>query len=167
MVDRASQGDKTAAHGKAGRNGHTAGRWPEVSGSHPCPVCRKPDWCRASPDGDWAACRRVAEGAHEERTYEDGSAYYYPGTIDPHLPKWRPPRNPWVSANPSEYLSCQGNIYCMKRYATHDKPPLPRCEVCHRAFAPWRVPDADWMTLPRELQALVLCQGCFIRPYVA
>ena len=29
-----------------------------VSKSHPCPVCKKPDWCRVFSDG-WAECMRV------------------------------------------------------------------------------------------------------------
>ena len=29
-----------------------------VSNSHPCPVCKKPDWCRVFADG-WFECMRV------------------------------------------------------------------------------------------------------------
>ena len=29
-----------------------------VSKSHPCPVCKKPDWCRVFGDG-WVECMRV------------------------------------------------------------------------------------------------------------
>ncbi|HEX4608704.1 MAG TPA: hypothetical protein VH092_10920, partial [Urbifossiella sp.] len=32
-----------------------------VSAAHPCPVCRKPDWCLYSPDGSAAICSRVEE----------------------------------------------------------------------------------------------------------
>jgi hypothetical protein len=33
-----------------------------VSRDHPCPICRKPDWCRVFADG-WAECMRVPSDA--------------------------------------------------------------------------------------------------------
>jgi uncharacterized protein DUF3854 len=36
--------------------------WHAVTRRARCAVCGKPDWCRVSPDGAMALCRRVAEG---------------------------------------------------------------------------------------------------------
>ena len=33
--------------------------WREVSGSEPCPICDKPDWCLVSADGSAAICSRI------------------------------------------------------------------------------------------------------------
>ena len=33
-----------------------------VSAAHPCPVCKKPDWCLDSPNGTAAICARVESG---------------------------------------------------------------------------------------------------------
>ncbi len=32
---------------------------PRVTAANPCPVCKKPDWCLAAPDGSVAICARV------------------------------------------------------------------------------------------------------------
>jgi len=34
-----------------------------VSRQKPCPVCGKPDWCLAAPDGSAAICQRIQEGS--------------------------------------------------------------------------------------------------------
>lgn len=33
--------------------------WRRVSQRHPCPICRKPDWCTVAPDGEVCCCMRV------------------------------------------------------------------------------------------------------------
>ena len=38
-------------------------KWPEASASHPCPICKKPDWCQIAPDGNAAICRRTEVGS--------------------------------------------------------------------------------------------------------
>ncbi len=50
--------------------------WQEATRAEPCPVCQHDSWCRVSPDGKWAMCRRVADGAQETTTYSDGSPVY-------------------------------------------------------------------------------------------
>jgi putative DNA primase/helicase len=47
-----------------------------VTATAPCPICRKPDWCSISTDGEVCACRRIAEGG-EERTDKSGGTFYY------------------------------------------------------------------------------------------
>jgi len=37
-----------------------------VTRDKPCPVCGKPDWCLAAPDGSAAICARVKEGAFKK-----------------------------------------------------------------------------------------------------
>ncbi|MFB3787030.1 MAG: DUF3854 domain-containing protein [bacterium] len=41
--------------------------WRNVSSSHPCAICERPDWCAYSDDGRWAICRREArpDGIHK------------------------------------------------------------------------------------------------------
>jgi hypothetical protein len=47
----------------------------EATHADPCPVCKKPDWCRIAEDGSVCCCRRVAAGG-EERADKDGAIYY-------------------------------------------------------------------------------------------
>jgi hypothetical protein len=47
----------------------------EATHADPCPVCKKPDWCRVAEDGSVCCCRRVAADG-EERTDKDGAIYY-------------------------------------------------------------------------------------------
>ena len=47
-----------------------------LTASQPCPICRRPDWCRVSTDGDLALCRRVNDGTAKVRHYKDGGEYY-------------------------------------------------------------------------------------------
>lgn len=42
--------------------------WRHVSRRDPCPICRKPDWCAISADGEIARCMRVAVGAFKTST---------------------------------------------------------------------------------------------------
>lgn len=37
-------------------------RMRRVTAAEPCPICRKPDWCLAAPDGTAAICPRVESG---------------------------------------------------------------------------------------------------------
>ncbi len=63
-----------------------------VSKSHPCPVCKKPDWCRVFGDG-WVECMRV----QSDRPAKSGGFMHRPGESGAnhsHLrppPKWQPP----------------------------------------------------------------------------
>ena len=70
----------------ASTNGHTTGLWPHVTPSHPCKKCKKPDWCRASTDGDWAACKRVSEGAHKTAHYAICTGFMALGMMLPGMP---------------------------------------------------------------------------------
>ncbi len=47
-----------------------------VSASNPCPICRKPDYCRVSADGDLASCMRVEQGAFKSKVGKDRSIAY-------------------------------------------------------------------------------------------
>lgn len=51
-------------------------RWQEANAANPCPICGNKQWCRRSPDGKWAACRREARGAVKTKRYSDGSDAY-------------------------------------------------------------------------------------------
>lgn len=33
--------------------------WPRVTRIRPCPICKKPDWCRWGPDGSQVLCARI------------------------------------------------------------------------------------------------------------
>ncbi len=63
-----------------------------VSKSHPCPVCKKPDWCRVFGDG-WVECMRV----QSDRPAKSGGFMHCPGESGAnhsHLrppPRWQPP----------------------------------------------------------------------------
>lgn len=50
--------------------------WREVTTREPCPVCRHDGWCRVSPDGKWALCRRESQGSQDTTTYADGTTAY-------------------------------------------------------------------------------------------
>jgi Domain of unknown function (DUF3854) len=56
-----------------------------VRRTHPCPICRRPDWCSISADGVIALCRRVAVGAAAVKRDRNGLEYYV------HYPNGRPP----------------------------------------------------------------------------
>lgn len=43
---------------------------------HPCPICKRPDWCSVSVDGRLVACRRVEQGAAKNKQDKNGSVYY-------------------------------------------------------------------------------------------
>ena len=47
-----------------------------VTKAHPCPACKRADWCRISSDGSLCCCRREARGAAEEKQDANGSTYY-------------------------------------------------------------------------------------------
>ncbi len=51
-------------------------KWHDASASHPCPLCKRPDWCRVSEDGDWCCCRRESAGAVKEKEDGSGGTYY-------------------------------------------------------------------------------------------
>jgi hypothetical protein len=53
-----------------------ATNWKRVSGNHPCPVCKHPDWCSVTEDGKLAACRRVDAGAWRTKTDKAGTPVY-------------------------------------------------------------------------------------------
>ena len=63
-----------------------------VNKLNPCPVCKKPDWCRVFADG-WVECMRV----QSDRPAKSGGWLHRPGESganDSHLrppPKWQPP----------------------------------------------------------------------------
>jgi hypothetical protein len=57
-------------------NGRPRHNWRRVTGSHPCPVCGKPDWCSLSADGTLAACRRVEAGCWKSKTDKAGAPVY-------------------------------------------------------------------------------------------
>jgi len=35
------------------------GNWKRVTKNSPCPICKKPDWCMVTSDGDVAICQRI------------------------------------------------------------------------------------------------------------
>ncbi len=47
-------------------------QWTRVSKAHPCPICKKPDWCIMAPDGTAVICPRTESGR-----YIDGSGYLH------------------------------------------------------------------------------------------
>lgn len=49
--------------------------WIPVSPDAPCPICGKADWCRVSPDGQIAACRRENRGGKAAH-YRDGTTAF-------------------------------------------------------------------------------------------
>ncbi|MCW5552154.1 MAG: toprim domain-containing protein [Verrucomicrobiae bacterium] len=62
-----------------------------VSKSHPCPVCKKPDWCRVFGDG-WVECMRV----QSDRPAKSGGWMHSqrelsPGRLTPRAPRSAPP----------------------------------------------------------------------------
>ena len=62
-----------------------------VSKSHPCPVCKKPDWCRVFADG-WVECMRV----QSDRPAKSGGWMHSqrelsPGRLTPRVPQPAPP----------------------------------------------------------------------------
>jgi len=48
-----------------------------VTRSRPCPICRKPDWCSISTDGEVACCMRIADGAERSYEFKHGVGYYH------------------------------------------------------------------------------------------
>lgn len=94
--------------------------WQEVTRGHPCPVCKKPDWCRISRDGKWCACRRESQGAKETKQYGDGSEAYIhllrdnPPNGKPH-PTARPPgdASSIVSPKPTADAETRDRAYRM------------------------------------------------------
>ena len=84
-----------------------------VSKSHPCPVCKKPDWCRVFADG-WVECMRV----QSDRAAKSGGFMHRPGESGAnhsHLrppPKWQPPTinatklmREWLAETPATALA--------------------------------------------------------------
>ena len=63
--------------------------WRNVSAAEPCPKCGKSDWCRASADGDWCCCRRVADARHERKAGRRGR-HVSLHRLTP-WPEWPPP----------------------------------------------------------------------------
>jgi hypothetical protein len=57
-------------------SGRPRHNWRRVTGSHPCPVCGKPDWCSLSADGTLAVCRRVEVGCWKSKTDKSGTPVY-------------------------------------------------------------------------------------------
>ena len=83
-----------------------------VSKANPCPVCKKPDWCRVFGDG-WVECMRV----QSDRPAKSGGFMHRPGESGAnhsHLrppPKWQPPTinatklmREWLAATPATAL---------------------------------------------------------------
>ncbi len=60
----------------ASSNGHaTKLDFVPVTRASPCPICRKPNWCSVSINGNYCACRRIADGGLE-KTDRSGNIYY-------------------------------------------------------------------------------------------
>lgn len=51
-------------------------QWKRVTKQSPCPVCKRPDWCRVSTDGTHAGCMRVETGCFRVKEGSDGSRVY-------------------------------------------------------------------------------------------
>ena len=54
-------------------------KWSEVNRSQPCPVCQGTKWCQISTSGQWATCRRQADGPFgpgKLKLDKDGVEYY-------------------------------------------------------------------------------------------
>ena len=50
--------------------------WTNPPRGSSCLICQKPDWCRVSKDGQWAACRRESRGAFKVRPDKNGADVY-------------------------------------------------------------------------------------------
>src|SRR3954471_7058893 len=51
-------------------------KWISASADHPCPICRKPDWCSVNRDGTTAICRRGNNGTGKEKADKSGGTYW-------------------------------------------------------------------------------------------
>jgi len=86
-------------------------QWMRVSRQKPCPVCKRPDWCGVTADGELAICMRV-ESARQSRNG---------GWL--HRLKDAPPRDygpPPVRPAPLPVLSSLGPLMAQWRAATPD-----------------------------------------------
>jgi hypothetical protein len=50
--------------------------WRRVTGTHRCPICDHPDWCRTTEDGAWAMCRRLDTGGGLYKVDKAGVDYW-------------------------------------------------------------------------------------------
>src|SRR5262245_17622546 len=57
-------------------NGVASGGWSRVFPTTPCPICRRPDWCSVSSDGDVCKCMRIQEGSFQTIHQDDGQTGY-------------------------------------------------------------------------------------------
>lgn len=52
-------------------------KWRRVSRGHPCPICKRPDWCLVTHDGAAVLCMRVTSDAVVQLKRDGGSAYLH------------------------------------------------------------------------------------------
>lgn len=72
------------ARGAVRRSGE--GReWADVSGSRPCPVCRKASWCQVKRDGSIVLCKRIGGGTRE-KVNQNGITIYVHHLDPAHVP---------------------------------------------------------------------------------
>jgi hypothetical protein len=70
-----------------------SGKWNPVNRKHPCPICRKPDWCSVSTDGSLVACRRIESGALKTKQDKNGVPVYLHRLSESPRPRLTPPEN--------------------------------------------------------------------------
>lgn len=67
----------------------------------PCPICKKPDWCRVFADG-WVECMRVPSDTAAKSGGWMWRCHLPPGgpsqSIPPALPRFQPPASPTINA---------------------------------------------------------------------
>ena len=68
-----------------------------VTKSNPCPVCKKPDWCRVFADG-WAECMRV----QSDRAAKSGGWLHWQGQLPNAASPPLPPRVAVPTINPTK-----------------------------------------------------------------
>ena len=83
-----------------------------VSKSHPCPVCKKPDWCRVFADG-WVECMRVqSDQPAKSGGWMHSQRELSPERLTPRVPQPAPPptinatklMREWLAATPPAAL---------------------------------------------------------------
>lgn len=118
-----------------------------VSKSHPCPVCKKPDWCRVFADG-WVECMRV----QSDRPAKSGGWMHSqrelsPWPLTPSKPLYTPP--PTINATKlmREWLAATSPT-ALAELATSLSVSTPSLTAVGAAYAP---PHAAW--------AFPMCDG--------
>lgn len=119
--------------------------WTRVSRAAPCPICRKPDWCTVSSDGNAACCMRT----ESERRLGNGGWLHRLGRDL----LGAPVRAQAAPAAPKRYLSADsvGNTWVRLAYATSDEQVAGlgdrlgvKAEALRAVGACWAWPHEAW-----------------------